>query len=97
MSRRKKRERTITGIIVPEDWDKENRVIRVAVKTPFYEEYVVEHNKQSKELLFLIDHKVRVRGRIRERLDGSMLISVNTYDRMEENGDDQYASGGHVG
>ena len=96
MSRKRKRERTITGIIVPEDWDKKNRVNRVAVKTPFYEEYVVEHNQQGKELLFLIDQKVRVRGRVRERLDGSMLITVNTYDRMEENGDDQYASEGHA-
>jgi hypothetical protein len=96
MSRKKKRERTITGIVVPEDWDKQDRVIRVAVKTPFYEEYVVEHNKQGRELLSLVNHKVRVTGRIRQRLDGAMLITINTYERSKEDGERQYASEGHV-
>lgn len=96
MSRKRKRERSITGIIVPEDWDKEDRVVRVAVKTAFHEEYIVEHNQQGRQLLFLIDQRVRARGWIRERLDGSMSITVSTYDLMEENGDDQYASEVHV-
>ena len=83
MKRGKGRELTIIGIVVPEDWGENDNVIRVAIKTPDYQEYVVEHNKKGKELLALIDNKVRVTGTVRERLDGDIIISVKSYELTE--------------
>jgi hypothetical protein len=80
----KKKERTVTGIVIPEAWDLKNNVIGVAIKTLDYREYVVEHNKIGKQLLSLIDSKVRVRGTVRERLDGDIMICVKSFERDEE-------------
>ena len=88
MKRKKGRERTITGLVVPEDWDEKGNVIRVAIKTLDYQEYIVEYNKKGKELLAFIDNKVRVGGTIRERLDGDMIISVNSYVPIRKNDED---------
>jgi len=89
MKRKKGRERTITGIVVPEDWDENGNVIRVAIKTLDYQEYVVEYNKKGKELLAFVDNKVRVGGTVRERLDGDMIISVKSYEPTKENDEDE--------
>lgn len=89
MTRKNRKEHTITGVIVPEDWDAQDRVIRVAIKTPYYEEYVVEHNKQGKELLALIDEKVKVTGTVRKRVDGDIIISVKSYEPLKESDEGQ--------
>ena len=89
MKRKKGRKRTITGIVVPEDWDEKGNVIRVAIKTFDSHEYVVEYNKKGKELLAFVDNKVRVGGTVRERLDGDMVISVNSYVPIKENDEDR--------
>ena len=89
MKRKRGREHTITGLVVPEDWDEKGNVIRVAIKTLDYQEYIVEYNKKGKELLAFIDNKVRVGGTIRERLDGDIIISVNSYVPIKENDEDR--------
>jgi hypothetical protein len=83
MRKREKRERTITGIVVPEDWDEHDKVIHVAIKTSDYEEYVVEHNKAGKDLISLVNKKVRVGGAVRQRLNGDLVISVNSHEQIE--------------
>ena len=87
MKRKKTKERTITGIVVPEDWDPKNNVIGVAIKASDYTEYVVERNNEGKGLLALVDKKVRVRGAVRERLDGDVIITVKSYESIEEDED----------
>ena len=84
MSGKKRKDYTITGVIVPEDWDTQDRVTRVAIKTPYYEEYVVERNRQGKELLARIDEKVKVTGTVRKRVDGDIIISVKSYEPIKE-------------
>lgn len=87
---RRKKERTITGIVIPEDWDPKNNVIGVAIKTSDYTEYVVERNNEGKRLLAFVDKKMRVRGTVRERLDGDIVICVKSFERVEEEGEGQY-------
>ena len=83
MKRKKGGERTITGIVVPENWDDNDNIIRVGIMTPDYQKYVIEHNKNGKELLAFIDHKVKATGTLRERLDGDIIISVKSYELTE--------------
>jgi len=49
---------------------------RVAIKTLDYVEYVVERNIKGKELLALVDEKVRATGTIRERVHGDMIMAT---------------------
>jgi hypothetical protein len=80
MTGKKKREQIITGIVVPEGWDANDNVIRVGIKTSDYRGYVVEHNRLGKELMSLVNKKVRVKGRVRERLDGEFMLNVDSYE-----------------
>jgi hypothetical protein len=83
MNRKRGKKRTITGVVIPDDWDKHDNVIRVAIKTSDYEEYIVEYNRQGKQLLSMIDRTVRVRGAVRERLNGDLTVSVDDYKVIE--------------
>ena len=96
MKGKKTKERTISGTVVPEDWDDSDNVTRVAIKTPDYQEYMVEHNEVGRQLLSLLDSKLRVKGTVRERLDGDMIISVKSFERIEEEEEGQYVPEGHV-
>ena len=89
MKSKKGRQRTITGIVVPEHWDDNDNVIRVAIKTRDYQEYVVEHNQKGKELLAFVDNKLRFTGTVRERLDGDIIMSVKSYEPIKENDEDE--------
>lgn len=89
MKDKKRKERTITGIVIPEDWDENGNVIRVAIKAPDYVEYVVERNRKGKELSGLVDEKVKATGAVRKRVDGDMIISVKSYEPVKENDEDR--------
>ena len=89
MTRKNGRERTITGIVIPEDWDDNDNVIRVAIKTLDYVEYVVERNRKGKELLAFVDEKVKATGTVRKQVHGDMVISVKSYEPIKEDDEDR--------
>jgi hypothetical protein len=84
MNRKKGKKRAITGVVTPFDWNANYDVLRVLIKTPDREEYVVEPNKQGKHLLSMTDRIVRVRGVVRERLNGDFTVSVDNYKVLQE-------------
>jgi hypothetical protein len=94
MSRQKGRESTINGVILPDKWDDLDNVVGVAIETSDGEEYLVESNERANQLLAFVDDAVRATGVIRQRLDGSMTISVKSfetfgpYDQQPEEDDD---------
>jgi hypothetical protein len=95
MNRKKGRKRAITGIVTPFDWNDSYDVLRVLIKTPDREEYVVEPNKQGKQLLSLVDRTVRVRGAVRQRLNGDFTVSVDNYKVIQEEEENQYVAEKH--
>jgi hypothetical protein len=90
MNAKKGKKRTITGTLIPDDWDDQGNVIRVLIKASDYEEYVVEPSRQGKQLLSITDRTVRVRGTVRERLNGDLTISVDNYKMIHEEEEDLY-------
>ena len=66
----------ITGIILPNKWDEDGNVIGISIYTDREEIYIVAQNKRIKELVNLIQTKVRVEGKIKERLNGKKFICV---------------------
>jgi hypothetical protein len=74
----------VTGIIMPHNWDKNGKVIQIAIYTNAEEVYLVEHNLLGQELLNYINRRVEVRGKKRDRLDGNRYIAVQNYVVLEE-------------
>ena len=73
----------ITGIILANQWDENGNVIGVSIYTDREEIYIVAQNKRIKELVNLIQTKVRVKGKIKEGLDGDKLVYVKTVKTMK--------------
>jgi hypothetical protein len=70
-----KREIRIRGIVLPIEWDTRGNATRTALFTPNEEEYLIEDNKNSKQLLGLIRKEVDVVGKVREEA-GQRVITV---------------------
>jgi len=79
----------VTGIIMPNNWDKNGKIIQIAIYTHEEEVYLVEHNHLEQELLNHINRRVEVRGRKRECVDGSVYIAVKKYVVLEDLVDDE--------
>ena len=80
----KKRKPTIKGILLPSSWDESGNIKGVSLHTDDEKEYRVELNAVGKELLEHVRHKVEVIGKVRERLDGSINISVKNFNTIGE-------------
>ena len=78
----------ITGIILANQWDEDGNVIGVSVYTNLEEIYIVAQTKQIKELVNLIQTKVRVEGKIEERLNGKKFVYVETVKTLENDFED---------
>ena len=84
MKKEKTKEETITGIVIPAEWDDDDNIIQVAIPTEDYDEYLVEHNEKGKELLAFINYEVEAVGPVRKRKDGEMTITVKRYESLGE-------------
>jgi hypothetical protein len=95
MKKGKNREKTITGIVIPAEWDEDDNVTGVAIETEDGEQYQVEPNEKGDELLAFSGYEIEATGSIRERRDGAMMISVNEYESLgvyEDEYDDELVS-----
>ena len=82
-------EHTITGRVIPADWDDDN-ITKVAIRTEAYDEYLVEYSGKGKELSAFIDYNVEVTGTVKRRADDEMTINVTNYQALEEYKEEAY-------
>ncbi|MGB5747047.1 MAG: hypothetical protein WBM69_08710 [Desulfobacterales bacterium] len=74
----------VTGIIMPNSWDKNGRIIEIAVYTSTEEIYRVVHNSLAQEMMMNFMHRrIAAQGQISERLDGSMTIAIQKFSALE--------------
>ena len=66
----------ISGIVVPAKWDDAGNVTGTAIHSFDENEYIIENDSTGAILKELIHKSVVVSGKIRERLDGQMLVRV---------------------
>ena len=66
----------ISGIVVPAKWDDAGNVTGTAIQSFDENEYIIESDITGAMLKDYIHKSVVVSGKIRERLDGKMLIRV---------------------
>ena len=77
----------ITGIIMPHNWSADGKVTQLAIYTNKEEVYLVEHNRQARDLLNHINRRVQAKGKKSERLDGKKYIGVQNFFILEETAD----------
>ena len=77
------KEETITGYVVPNEWDNEDNVVAISISTDD-DDYVVELNKLGEELFDFLDEDVEVTGIIRDDKDGTKRIRVTSYEVLED-------------
>lgn len=69
----------IEGLVIPNKWDESGKITEIAIHTNKEDVYLVAHNRLESELLKYIHARVGIKGKIRERLDGNMLIHVSSF------------------
>ena len=80
---------TIEGEVIPNKWNDSGKITGIAIRTHSGGLYLVAHNRMESELLNQLYVKIRIEGKIMQRLDGNKLIHVknfrpilgNSYDR----------------
>jgi hypothetical protein len=70
---------TLTGIIIPADWNEDQEVVAVALATPDEKEYRVDVNRKGRELLDHLQHQAEVTGPLRKDEKGRRVITVRRY------------------
>jgi hypothetical protein len=70
---------TIEGEVIPNKWNDSGKITGIAIRTHSGGLYHVAHNRMESELLNQLHIKVRVEGKIMERLDGNKLIHVSSF------------------
>ena len=86
----KNKDRTITGIVIPAEWDDDDNITRVAIQTEDFDEYLVENSGKGKDLTAFIDYNVEVTGTVKRRADGESTIKVKNYQALEEYEEETY-------
>ena len=84
--KKKSKKPMISGIVIPDQWDANGKVITVTIHANDEKVFLVEHTKIGNDLLNLIHKEVEVTGKIRERFDGKTSIGIKSYKTADRNG-----------
>jgi hypothetical protein len=70
---------TLTGIVIPADWNDRQEVIAVALATADEKEYRICMTKKGKELLGALQREIEATGVLDRDENGRTLITVRRY------------------
>jgi hypothetical protein len=70
---------TLTGIVIPVEWNDDHDVIAAALATPDEKEYRIGDNRKGRELLGYLQHQVEASGSLSKDNKGRMAITVSSY------------------
>jgi hypothetical protein len=79
MALKKTQSATLTGIVIPSDWNDDHEVVAAALATPDEKEYRIGDNRKGKELLGHLQHQVEATGLLSEDEKGRRVITVRRY------------------
>jgi hypothetical protein len=77
---------TITGIVIPVDWDEEGNALAAAISSPDEQEYFIKQDAKGKELVGLMRQEIEVSGVVRKGIKGRKTVTVKNY-RLKTGGD----------
>lgn len=70
---------TLTGIVIPVDWDEEGNVLAVAISSPDEQEYLIKQDAKGRELRGFIRQEMDINGVVRKAIKGRKTINVKNY------------------
>jgi hypothetical protein len=79
MALKKTQSATLTGIVIPTDWNDDHEVVAAALATPDEKEYRIGGNRKGRELLGHLQHQVEATGPLSEDEKGRRVITVRRY------------------
>ncbi len=79
MALNKTKNTTLTGIVIPADWNDDQEVTAAALATADEKEYRISGNKKGKELLSYLQRQLEVRGTLEKDERGRPAIRVRSY------------------
>ena len=80
---------------MPNKWNENGKIIGIAIHTDNEEIYIVAHNRVEGVLLNQLHEKVRIKGKIMERLDGNKLIHVSSFQPILDEPNDNHEKQQH--
>lgn len=92
MKKAKSKGVVIAGIVVPAVWNDFGQVTGTAINTFDEKEYIVEPDRSGRALIKLLQKRVEVTGKIRERLDGKKTIRILTIKSLTNSDQNQQFS-----
>lgn len=75
MALRKSRTATLTGIVIPTDWNGQE-VVAAALATADEKEFRIDKNRKGKELLAYLQHQVEATGALGTDEKGRAIITI---------------------
>jgi hypothetical protein len=78
---------SVTGVVVPTDWDEKGNVVSIAISSHDEIEYFVDKKGKGPELLPLIRKEVEVRGLVRDE-ENRKFITVRKFSIAERRASD---------
>ncbi len=79
MALKKSQTATLTGIVIPADWNDDQEVVAAALAMADEKECRIGGNRKGKELLGYLQRQVEVTGPLSEDEKGGMVITVKRY------------------
>lgn len=79
MALKKAQNTTLTGIVIPADWNDDQEVISAALATADEKVYQIGGNRKGKELLSFLQRQFEVTGTLSKDDKGRPVITVRRY------------------
>ncbi len=79
MTLKKTRSVSLTGIVIPAEWNEDQQVVAVALATPDEKEYQIADNRKGKELLKSLQRQVEVTCLLGSDQKGRAVVTVRRY------------------
>jgi hypothetical protein len=70
---------TLTGIVIPADWNDRQELIAAALATADEKEYRIVGNRRGKELLGCLQRQIEATGALERDEKGRDMITVKSY------------------
>ncbi|MCG6910901.1 MAG: hypothetical protein LJE94_12350 [Deltaproteobacteria bacterium] len=73
----------LRGIVLPNQWDIDGKIKRIALNTHDEKEYIIDFSGKGKDLLNHLQQMIEVDGKILTRVGGGRYIKVSDYTVLE--------------
>jgi hypothetical protein len=79
----KNKQSILRGIVLPNQWDSNGKIKRIALNTHDEKEYIIDFSGQGKDLLNHLKKMIEVEGKVLQRVGGDLYLKVRSFSVLE--------------